>query len=95
MQLDLNTYSVFRKNNALSSKIRLYLNASGGESHNTLLHFNPQATENFDGYYDARKLFASPGYVGYPGSYSNYNSISTQWKGKDYAINTLHELSKT
>ncbi len=49
-----------------------------------------EATENFDNYYDAEKLFQSPGYAGYPGPYSNYTSISSKdLQGVDYAIQSI------
>ncbi len=91
-----NTSEIFKsQNNSNSVKFKLFLTCPNEEIQNTLLHFNPQATENFDNYYDARHIFSTPGYMGYPGSYNKYNSISTQWGGRDYAINTLPELTKT
>lgn len=91
-----NTSEIFKsQNNSNSVKFKLFLHSVDGEEHNTLLHFNTHATENFDNFYDARQIFSTPGYMGYPGSYSKYNSISTQWGGRDYAINTLPELVKT
>jgi len=91
-----NSSEVFKSQNYSNSvKFKLFLTCPGEEVQNTLLHFNPQATENFDNYYDARHIFSTPGYMGYPGSYSKYNSISTHWGGRDYAINTLPDLTKT
>jgi hypothetical protein len=91
-----NNSEIFKsQNNSNSVKFKLFLNCPGEEVQNTLFHFHPQATENFDNYYDARHIFSTPGYQGYPGTYNKYNSISSQWGGRDYAINTLPELSKT
>lgn len=91
-----NSSEIFKShNNSTSVKFKLFLNCPGEEIQNTMLHFNPQATENFDNYYDARHIFSTPGYMGYPGSYSKYNNISTYWNGRDYAINTLPELAKS
>lgn len=47
------------------------------------------ATENFDRMLDAYKMFSTPGYVGYPGVYSQYTSISSRMGNKDYAINAI------
>ncbi|MBL7901725.1 MAG: hypothetical protein JNK73_07000 [Bacteroidia bacterium] len=90
-----NSSEIFKPQNNNATKFKLFLHCPGEEIQNTLLHFNPQATENFDNYFDARQIFSTPGYMGYPGSYSKYNSVSTQWGGRDYAINTLPELTKT
>jgi hypothetical protein len=91
-----NTSEIFKsQDNNSSIKFKLFLTCPGEEVQNTMMHFNSQATENYDIYYDARHIFSTPGYMGYSGSYSKYNSISTQWGGRDYAINTLPELTKT
>ncbi len=90
-----NSSEIFKSQNTNAVKFKLLLTCPGEEVQNTMLHFNPQATEQFDNYYDARHIFSTPGYMGYPGSYSKYNSISTYWGGRDYAINTLPQLNKT
>jgi len=58
----------------------------------TAVCVHQNATNSFEKY-DSKKLFESPGYVGYPGSYSKYTSISTKdADNKDYSINTLAPL---
>jgi len=54
-----------------------------------LFIFDNNATENFDRMLDAYKMFSTPGYVGYPGVYSQYTSISSRMGAKDYAINAV------
>lgn len=54
-----------------------------------LFIFDNNATENFDRMLDAYKMFSTPGYVGYPGVYSQYTSISSRMGSKDYAINAI------
>ena len=77
-----------------STKLRLYLSNAAGDIDETLLHFNTTTSYYFDKLYDARKRFNTPGYVGYPGEYSNYSSISTRCNGLDYAINSLPDLTQ-
>lgn len=90
-----NSSEIFKPQITNAVKFKLFLSCPDNETHNTMLHFNAQATEQFDNYFDARHIFSTPGYMGYSGSYTKYNSISTYWGGRDYAINTLPELSKT
>ena len=54
-----------------------------------LFIFDNNATENFDRMLDAYKMFSTPGYVGYPGVYSQYTSISSRMGNRDYAINAI------
>jgi hypothetical protein len=54
-----------------------------------LFIFDNTATENFDRLLDAYKMFATPGYLNYPGVYSQYTSISSRMSNKDYAINAI------
>ncbi len=54
-----------------------------------LFIFDDHATENFDRMLDAYKMFSTPGYLGYPGVYSQYTSISSRMGSKDYAINAI------
>jgi hypothetical protein len=56
----------------------------------TVLNIVPEATSTFDPKYDAFKMFSTPGYVGYPGPYTKYTSISTKDAlGADYSINSV------
>jgi hypothetical protein len=55
----------------------------------TAVNFEPASTNNFDMEYDAHKLFSSPGYAGYPGTWSKRTSISTNIGSEEYSINSL------
>ncbi len=68
---------------------RLKVNGFGGEADETVVRFHSTATTNFDGKWDAHKIFQTPGYVGFPGPYSAYTTISTKSLNKDYSINSL------
>jgi len=67
---------------------RLSVTGSFSDYDETVLHFHPNADNYYDKY-DAHKLFHTPGYVGYPGIYDKYTTISSYWFGEDYSINTL------
>eukprot|EP01012_Entosiphon_sulcatum_P011829 TRINITY_DN17325_c0_g1_i1.p1 TRINITY_DN17325_c0_g1~~TRINITY_DN17325_c0_g1_i1.p1 ORF type:complete len:1008 (+),score=87.12 TRINITY_DN17325_c0_g1_i1:87-3110(+) len=55
-----------------------------------LFIFDNNASENFDRLLDAYKMFSTPGYVGYPGVYSQYTSISSRMADNHYyAINAI------
>jgi hypothetical protein len=61
----------------------------------TVISINPTATNLFDRKHDARKILQTPGYIGYPGNYTHYTTLSSKdANGKDYSINTLPTLSK-
>ncbi len=83
------------KTNANNTKFRLKIEGPYGEFDETLLNFTPQASIHLDRLFDARKIFQTPGYVGYPGSYNKYTTISTQINQVDYSINSLPALDHT
>lgn len=67
-----------------------HLKLSGnGQSDQTIIRLHQDATVNFDSEWDAHKRFHSPGYVGYPGPYSFYTTLSTRLLNKDYSINSV------
>jgi hypothetical protein len=56
----------------------------------TAIRIHGSATNGFDSRYDARKIFVSPGYAGYPGSYNYYTTISSKdADGFDYSIQSI------
>jgi hypothetical protein len=55
----------------------------------TVLRFEPTATNNFDTEWDAHKIYSSPGYKGYPGVWNKRTGIATQIDSTDYAINSM------
>ena len=69
--------------------IKLKINGIAGDYDETAIRFHNSATNGFDSELDARKIFQTPGYVGYPGIYSKYTSISTKNGNLDYSINSL------
>lgn len=76
-------------NNTVGDVVRLGVQGPNADYDETAIRFHANATKNFDGPLDARKIFETPGYVGYPGPYNHYTTISTKTLHKDYAINSL------
>ncbi|WP_317898611.1 hypothetical protein [Aurantibacillus circumpalustris] len=77
------------------SYFRLKLAGAQDESE-TVISIHQNATPLFDSKFDARKILQTPGYVGYPGNYSHYTTISSKdADNRDYSINTLPPLDKT
>lgn len=69
--------------------IKLKINGFSGDIDETAIRFHGSATNAYDIEWDARKIFQTPGYVGYPGGYSKYTTISTKGGNIDYSINSL------
>lgn len=69
----------------------MYLHLTDGTySDATAIRFHSNGTSGFDNGLDARKMFDSPGYLGYPGTYTQRTTISTKGAtGFDYSINSL------
>lgn len=75
--------------------LRLKLKGVADEN-NTAFRIHPSATAIYDTKWDARKIFQTPGYVGYPGSYSKYTTISSQDAyAQDYAIQSIPLLTSS
>lgn len=72
-----------------ANEFRLSISDANAGYDEALFIFDNQATENFDRLLDAYKMFSTPGYLGYPGVYSQYTSISSRMGNKDYAINAI------
>ncbi|MEI8136036.1 MAG: hypothetical protein WCH21_01795, partial [Bacteroidota bacterium] len=87
------TVSLMKMSSSISTSVGLpiKLNIKGFNSDfdETAIRFHGSATNAFDIEWDARKMFQTPGYVGYPGGYSKYTSISTRSGNEDYSINSL------
>jgi molybdopterin-binding protein len=73
----------------IGSVFQLQVQGANGDLDNTYLRFHGNATPGFDIDLDGYKKFASPGYLGYPGPYSKYTTISTKVGTADYSINSL------
>lgn len=74
--------------NSISSLFRLNIDG-GGYHDDAVIRFHSNATSSFDKALDARKLYNSPGYVGYPGTWGKRTVIATQSNNEDYSINSL------
>ncbi|MES2131158.1 MAG: hypothetical protein V4506_02345 [Bacteroidota bacterium] len=72
-----------------SNEFRLSIAGPYAGYDEALFIFDNNATTSFDRMLDAYKMFSTPGYLGYPGVYSQYTSISSQMGNKNYAINAL------
>lgn len=72
-----------------SNEFRLSIAGPYAGYDEALFIFDNNATESFDRLLDAYKMFSTPGYLGYPGAYSQYTSISSRMGQKDYAINAV------
>lgn len=77
---------------AATNEFRLSIAGPYAGYDEALFIFDNTATENFDRMLDAYKMFSTPGYVGYPGVYSQYTSISSRMGSKDYAINAVPSI---
>lgn len=76
--------------------LRLKLNGSYTDWDEAVFRIHDDATSVFDGNWDARKILQSPGYVGYPGPYSHYTTISSKdGLGEDYSINSIPPLTQS
>ncbi|MGZ4090133.1 MAG: beta strand repeat-containing protein [Bacteroidia bacterium] len=73
--------------------IKLKLNGTNGDFDETAFRFHTVTTPAFDNDWDAKKIFATPGYAGYPGVYSYYTTISSKSGNQDYSVNSLPSLS--
>lgn len=71
---------------------RLKITGFNGDYDDAVIHFHNNADVGFD-IYDAHKMFYSPGYVGYPGPYNKYTTISTRMGSDDLSINSLKPSS--
>ncbi|MBA2611687.1 MAG: hypothetical protein H0U95_06945 [Bacteroidetes bacterium] len=83
---------LMKTNNVTTSNglpIKLQISGFSGDYDETAIRFHGSATNAYDIEWDARKIFQTPGYVGYPGGYSKYTTISTKGGNLDYSINSL------
>ena len=73
----------------VGSVFQLNINGTNSDVDNTYFRYHQNATNNYDLEFDAYKKFATPGYVGYPGVYNKYTTISSKFNNIDYSINSL------
>ena len=81
--------------NYIGEIFRVSLAGKDGDRDETAFRIHPMATPLYDGAWDAHKIFQSPGYMGYPGPYTKYTTISSKdFTGEDYSIHSFPEPSK-
>lgn len=81
------------KQSAINNQMFRIKIAGGTDWDATLIRINPNAKPGTDKL-DAKKIFQSPGYVGYPGPYTKYTTVSTKdANDNDYSINSLPPLN--
>jgi hypothetical protein len=85
--------SAATQNNMIGQAFKLQIKGFSGEKDETSFRFHSTATPSFDKQLDAKKIFITPGYAGYPGTYSYYTTISSKSGNQDYSINSLPDLS--
>jgi len=82
-------------NTSQTKHFKLRINGTYLDTNEMAICIHPDATMGFDKY-DSKKKFTSPGYAGYPGTYSAYTTISGKdAQGVDYAIQTMPSLSQS
>lgn len=74
---------------------KLNINGTNGDFDETAFRFHASATTVYDQQWDAKKIFVTPGYAGYPGNYSQYTTISSKSGNQDYSINSLPPLTQS
>lgn len=81
--------------NSVGQNFHLILTGASDKSE-TAIRVHGSATNGFDVQLDARKHFVSPGYEGYPGSYSKYTTLSTKDPfGGNYSIQSIPPLTQS
>jgi len=81
--------SMLKTATSIGSVFQLKIDGWYGDYDNTYVRFHNDATPAFDDLLDAYKRYATPGYAGIPGVYTQYTSIATVNASQDYAINSL------
>jgi hypothetical protein len=77
-------------------QFRLKIKGNNLDFDDMVFRIHADATLGFDKKFDAKKFFTSPGYVGYPGTYSQYTSISAKDpQENDYSIISVPVLSQS
>jgi hypothetical protein len=73
---------------AIGTLLRLKVEGEGYSDY-TAIRFHSNASTSFDTKLDAHKLYDSPGYAGFPGTWTKRTVIATQTEGVDYSVNSL------
>ncbi len=83
------------KTTDIGKLVRLKI-AGQNDQDETVFRIHPDATIGYDKRLDANKIFQSPGYAGYPGSYSKYTTLSSKdGLGNNYSIHSLPPLTQS
>jgi hypothetical protein len=81
--------SMLKTATSIGNVFQLKIDGWYGDYDNAYVRFHNDATPAFDDLLDAYKRYATPGYAGIPGVYTQYTTISTMNANQDYAINSL------
>jgi hypothetical protein len=73
---------------SIGTVLRLKVEGEGYSDY-TAIRFHSNASTSFDTKLDAHKLYDSPGYAGFPGTWTKRTVIATQTEGIDYSVNSL------
>jgi hypothetical protein len=89
----LNTGGVLKSAGNVNQSFRLKVTGAA-DSDEQIFRFMTNASSFFDVKYDARKVFRTPGYMGYGATYEKYTSISSKdLFNEDYAIHSMPPLT--
>lgn len=96
-KVDNNTAAILKPAAAAATATSFRLKIAGdADNDDAIFRFISGATPFFDSRYDAHKLFTTPGYAGYPGTYSKYTSISGKDAfDEDYSIHSMPPLTQS
>jgi hypothetical protein len=91
------TRPLLRQANNIGQVFKLVLQSpNDGENDETAFRIHQDATFGYDREWDMQKYFATPGYLGYPGAYTKYSTISSRdAQNFDYGIQSLPILTNT
>jgi hypothetical protein len=88
-----NTGGVLKSAGNVNQSFRLKVTGAA-DSDEQIFRFMTNASSFFDVKYDARKVFRTPGYMGYGATYEKYTSISSKdLFNEDYAIHSMPPLT--
>lgn len=81
---------------AIGKVFRLNIAGTSGDWDGMAFRIHDDATDLFDKRLDAKKIFQSPGYLGYPGPYTHYTTISGKdAQNEDYSIQSIPALTQS
>jgi hypothetical protein len=96
VKMDDNTTNLLKTTQSgRAGEFKLKVAGYWGDNDETMFRFFNGASQYYDIEHDAKKIFKTAGYSGYPGAYTKYTTISSKdSKGIDYAVNSMPALTK-